>query len=84
MVARNIELDEDAIQILDSMANVHGGSASLAISELLRTHEAIESLLDELEAGQNAELAVQKEVAERDFREGRFTPWNEVKRQNGL
>ena len=84
MAARQIELDEDANKILDSMASAYGGSASLAISELLRAHETIESLLDELEAGQSAELALQKEGAERGFREGRFTSWDEVKRQNGL
>ena len=58
--------------------------ASLAISELLRAQETIESLLDEVEAGQGAELADQKERAERGFREGRGTPWHEVKKQNGL
>jgi predicted transcriptional regulator len=42
MAARNIELDDDANQILDSMANAYDGNASLAISELLRAHETIE------------------------------------------
>jgi len=84
MVARKIELDDDASKILDSMASAYGGNESLAISELLRAHETIESLLDRLEAGQDAALAAQKERAERGFREGRSTSWQEVKRQNGL
>ena len=83
-MARKIELDDDASRILDSMANAYGGNASLAISELLRAHETIESFLDDLEANHGADLAAQKERAERGFREGRFTPWQEVKRQNGL
>jgi predicted transcriptional regulator len=84
MAARNIELDDDANQILDSMADAYDGNASLAISELLRAHETIESFLDELEASQAAGLAAQKERAERGFREGRFSSWQEVKRENGL
>ena len=84
MVARKIELDDDASKILDSMASAYGGNESLAISELLRAHETIESLLDRLEAGQDAALAAQKERAERGFREGRSTSWQDVKRQNGL
>lgn len=84
MAIRKIELDEDANQILDSMANAYGGDASLAISELLRAHETIETFLDELESSQSQELLVQKERAELGFREGRFRSWQDVKRQNGL
>jgi hypothetical protein len=84
MAALKIELDEDSTKILDSLATAYGGDASLAISELLHTHETIESFLDELETGQSVELAAQKECAESGFREGRFTSWEEVKRQNGL
>jgi hypothetical protein len=84
MANRKIELDEDANEILDSMANAYGGDANLAISELLRAHETIESFLDVLEASQSTELTAQVDRAERGFREGRFTPWYEAKRQNGL
>ncbi len=84
MKARTIELDDDASKILDSMAPAYDGNASLAISALLRTHETIELLLDQLEAGQGVELAAQKERAERGFREGGSTSWQEVKRKNGL
>ena len=84
MRARTIELDEDASKILDSMATAYDGNVSLAISAMLRTHETIESFLDQLEAGQAAVLAAQKERAERGFREGRYTSWQEVKRNNGL
>jgi len=83
MVDRKIELDEDASLILDSMSDAYGGNASLAISELLRAHETIESFLDELEASQLTELEVQKERAERGFREGRSTSWEDVKRHSG-
>ena len=72
MAHRKIELDEDANEILDSMANAYGGDANLAISELLRAHETIESFLDVLETHQATELAAQKDRAERGFREGRL------------
>ena len=84
MVTRTIDLDDDASKMLDSIASDYGGDAGLAVSELLRTHEMIESSLDELEAKHAVELADQKERSERGFREGRFTTWEEVKRQNGL
>ena len=84
MKARTIELDEDASNILDSMATAYDGNASLAISAMLRSHETIESYLDQLEAGYGVELAAQKERAERGFREGRSTSWQQVKRKNGL
>ena len=84
MATRKIELDEEASEILDSMARAYGGDDSLAISDLLRAHETIESFLDELEANPSEELATQKERAERGFREGRFTAWQDIKRENGL
>jgi len=84
MAARKIELDEDASEILDAMARAYGCNDSLAISDLLRAHETIESFLDELEANHSEELATQKERAERGFREGRFTAWQDIKRENGL
>jgi hypothetical protein len=84
MAARKIELDEYASKILDSMASAYGGNDSLAISDLLRAHETIESFLDELEAHHSEDLAAQKERAERGFRKGRFTAWQDIKRENGL
>ena len=47
-------------------------------------NQILDSFLDELESSQGAELSNQKERAEPGFREGRFTTWDEVKRQNGL
>jgi hypothetical protein len=47
-------------------------------------NQILESFLDDLESSQGADLSKQKERAERGFREGRFTSWQEVKRQNGL
>ena len=84
MVTRQIELDEDASKILDSLATEYGGNAGEVISVLLRTHQATESSLDELEAIYRDQLAAQKERSERGFREGRFTTLEEVKRRNGL
>ena len=84
MATRKIELDEHASEILDSMARTYGGDDSLAISDLLRAHETIESFLDELEAKNNEELATQKKRAERGFREGRFISWQDIKREDGL
>ena len=84
MVARKIELEQDASEPLDSIANAYGGNASLAISELLRAHETTESFLDALEVSHSEGLAAQKERAERGFREGCFTSWQEIKRENGL
>jgi hypothetical protein len=60
------------------------GNGSLAKSELLRAHKAIECFLDEMESSQAVELLAQKERAERGFREGRFRLWQDVKRENGL
>ena len=60
------------------------GNGSLAKSELLRAHKAIECFLDEMESSQVTELSAQKERAERGFGEGRFGSWQEVKRENGL
>ena len=84
MATRKIELDEHASEILDSMARAYGGDDSVAISDLLRAHETIESFLDELEVSHSEGLAAQKERAERGFREGRFTSWQDIKRENGL
>ena len=84
MVAKKIELDEDTSKILDSMATAYDGNVSLAISELLHSREIVESFLDQLETCQATVLAAQKERAERGFREGRSTSWQEVKSKNGL
>jgi len=84
MATRKIELDEEASENLDAIARAYGGDDSLAISDLLRAHETIESFLDELEANPSEELATQKERAERGFREGRFISWQDIKRENGL
>ena len=50
MVTRKIELDDEASEILDSIATAYGGDANLALSEMLRAHETIELFLDEFEA----------------------------------
>ena len=63
--------------------NIELDNANLAIPQLPCGHKTIESFLDGLEASQWIVLPAQRDRPER-FCEGRFTPWREVKRQNGL
>jgi len=48
------------------------------------TDELTDSLLDEIEQEHAAELIRQRDNSERDFREGRSIPWEQIKRENGL
>lgn len=69
MVSRQIEIDEETDRIL---------------THLLNTRDVSEELLDDFERDHHDELVLQKERSERDFREGNWTTWEEVKRRNGL
>lgn len=84
MISRQINLDDVSDSILQSIAQDYDGDAGRALSDLLHAHESIETFLDEFEASHRTELLAQKERAELGFAHGRFTFWNEVKRQNGL
>jgi hypothetical protein len=84
MITRRINLDEASDHILQSIAEDYDGDADRALSDLLHAHESIEAFLDEFEASHRTELLAQKERAELGFAHGRFTPWDEVKRQNDL
>jgi len=84
MAIRTVQLTPEADPILDSMAESYGGDTNLALSELLIAHEAIESILDEIESEKAAELIRQREESARDFAQGRTLPWDQIKLRNGL
>ena len=52
--------------------------------EFIRAHQPTEDEQDEAERIHHDSLVMQSERSEREFREGRFTTWEEVKRRNGL
>jgi hypothetical protein len=51
---------------------------------LIHAHESLEAFVDQGEESHRDTLRAQLERSERGFREGRFTPWDEVKRRNRL
>ena len=57
---------------------------SKALAELVHTREANEAFMDLQEELQREVLMKQVERSEREYREGNFTTWDEVKRRNGL
>jgi hypothetical protein len=79
-----IVLDRPTEAILASLAESHSGDKSRAVREILRMHETLDTLLDELEAGHGPELRLQKARSEKGFREGKSTTWEEVKRKARL
>jgi len=84
MKRRQILLDAESDRILDGMAQVHSGNRSLAVREALKTHEAVESMLREMEQVHGEELRSQKARSERSFRNGTAVPWEQVKKRNRL
>jgi hypothetical protein len=54
------------------------------LADLVHAHDSVECFLDEIEEIHGSFLRAQLERAERGFREGRFTTWDEVKQRNGL
>lgn len=81
MKRRQILLDEESDRILETVAAPNGGNKSLAVREVLKTHCAMETLLDRIERSHGASLSRQKRRSEHGFREGRFTTLEEVKRR---
>jgi hypothetical protein len=75
MKRRQILLDAESDRILDGMAQVHSGNRSRAVREALKTHEAVESMLREMEQVHGEELSSQKARPERSFRNGTAIPW---------
>jgi hypothetical protein len=84
MVCRQIDLDEESDRILSGLALDYQGDLGKALGDLLRAHEGIESFVAACEEDHRDTLLVQRERAERGFREGRSTAWDEVKRRNNL
>jgi hypothetical protein len=84
MVRRQIDLDEESDRILSVLAEDYQGDLGKALADLLRTHRGIEAFVDGCEESHRDSLLAQKERAERGFREGRFTTWNEVKSRTDL
>jgi len=60
------------------------GDMGKILGDLVRAPEIVEALVAACEEDQRDTLLVQRERAERGFREGRFTAWDEVKRRNNL
>ena len=84
MVSRQIDLDEESDRILSKLAADYQGDLGKALADLLRAHESVEAFVEDCEETQRDSLLAQKERAERSFREGRFTRWDEVKRRHNL
>lgn len=63
-------------------ANDYQGDLGKALADLLHAHESVEASVEACEDAHRDSLLAQKERAERGFREGRFTTWDEVKRRN--
>lgn len=84
MAVRQVVLDEESDRILAQLAEEYGGSVDRALAELIRAYGSLESLAEVSEADHSDALFAQRERAERGFREGRFTTWDEVQRLNRL
>jgi thymidine kinase len=84
MACRQIDLDDESDRILSGLAQDYQGDLGKALGHLLRAHESVESFVAACEEDQRDTLLVQRERAERGFREGRFTAWDEIKRRNNL
>ncbi|HXM45077.1 MAG TPA: hypothetical protein VN924_27810 [Bryobacteraceae bacterium] len=84
MIRRQIDLDEESDRILSGLAQDYHGDMGGALADLLQAHQSVEAFVEECEEAHRDSLFAQKQRAERGFREGRFTTWDEVKRRNGL
>ena len=84
MVHRQIDCDEDTDRKLGELARDCDGDLGQTLAGLVRAHESVEAFVDEVEEVHRSSLIAQLERAERSFREGTFTTWDEVKRRNGL
>jgi hypothetical protein len=84
MIRRQIEIDEETDRKLTGIAEDFDGDFGKALASLVAQHDDMEALLDESESANHEFLLEQRERAEKGFREGRFTTWEEVKRRNNL
>jgi hypothetical protein len=84
MARREVDFDEETDQMLARIAANYEGDLSKALSELIHAHESLETFVARCEEAHGDSLRAQAERAEGDFRDGRVTTWDEVKRRNGL
>jgi hypothetical protein len=84
MVRRQIDFDEDTDRILTELAREYHGDLGKAVADLVHAHGSLETLVERCEEAQRSSLVAQVEQAEREFDEGRFTTWEDVKRRNKL
>ena len=84
MVRHQIEFDEETDRMLSELAREHQGDLGKALAELVHAHQSLEAFVERCEEAHPESLRAQVERAERGFREGRFTTWDEVKRRNAL
>ena len=84
MATRQIDLDEECDRILVELSREYGGDVDRALGDVIKAYGNIESVAELSEAAQSDPLTAQRNRAERGFREGRFTAWEDVKRTNGL
>ena len=84
MIRRQIEFDDETDRILSELARDHEGDLGKALAELVHAHESLEAFVERCEEAHREPLRAQLERAERGFREGRFTTWDDLKRRNGL
>ncbi|MDQ2899259.1 MAG: hypothetical protein M3Y07_05590 [Acidobacteriota bacterium] len=84
MKTREIVLDEESDQLLESLAAEYAGDVNSAIRDLLSMPNALESDLDGVEERNSEELHRQKERSERDFLEGNIVNWSDLKLRRGL
>jgi hypothetical protein len=84
MVRREILLDEETDRMLAAIAEGYAGDVNQALADLVRTREGLEDMAAQSEEAHRDSLVQQRDRAERAFREGRSTPWDEVRRKNRL
>ena len=66
------------------MVRNYEGNLGRTLAELVHAHESRETFVEESEEVHHTSLLAQVERAERGFRAGRFTTWEEVKRRNRM
>jgi hypothetical protein len=84
MVNLQIQVDEDTGRVLAELAGNYEGDFGRALADLVHAYESIEDFADEAESINQSALSAQLVHADRGFREGRSTNWDEVKRRNRL
>jgi hypothetical protein len=84
MASRQVDFDAETDRILAEIADAYEGDVSRALADLIHAHESLESFVGQCEEAHRDLLTDQLERAEQGFREGRFTPWDEIKRRSGL